>query len=348
MTRAKPLGCHVTPLKPVLNFAFRYQAGFRASLPTMRFAPDNNTLAVVFRVRPEGGGQEFVFSQLHRFRRPRRSRQTEASFQGGFFLGEGRYRVDWAMIDNQGRACEKSWKVGLKYNNDDRKMPALVAAGTAAPLVVKGFDQESNNERPYRVAVMVHAAPFFPRSMKVNTWDQAMLLSTVNSVLDRTPFAPTSLTVFNLAQQQELYRSESPGGDAFQQVAEAINKMELGTVDVRVLNRVEGHFELLAKLLNREMAAPEPPDAVVIVGPYGWDEGKFPAELIESGGKKPLLVYLRLDVAVRYSFADVLERLVKQVKGKVFHVRHPRQLASALHEVEDLLARSKGAPSAAE
>ena len=66
--------------------------------------------------------------------------------------------------------------------------------------------------------------------------------------------------------------------------------------------------------------------------------------LLESiAGKKPLFFYLNLDYHPRrFPFSDTIEKLVKSQKGKVFHIRHPRQFAEALLIMEKHLAESIG------
>ena len=57
------------------------------------------------------------------------------------------------------------------------------------------------------------------------------------------PTRSVRLVVFNLDQQKELFRQESFSPKALDQVAQAINNVQLGVVDYRVLQNRRGHLD---------------------------------------------------------------------------------------------------------
>src|SRR5690348_15908822 len=113
----------------------------------------------------------------------------------------------------------------------------------------------------------MHAATTSPRRTRMTARDRVMLLGTLSSLLERVPTRSVRLVVFNLDQQRELYRQEDFGKGQFNDVAQAVDGVELGQVDYRVLQNKKGHVELLTDLVNQEVSAREPADVVLFMGP---------------------------------------------------------------------------------
>src|SRR6266568_4633624 len=53
--------CEVTPLKPALNFGFRFQAGYVVHLPLSQYPGPRHRLALLSRITPQGGGHGPVY-----------------------------------------------------------------------------------------------------------------------------------------------------------------------------------------------------------------------------------------------------------------------------------------------
>src|ERR1700688_4850318 len=53
----RPLRCDVTPLKPSLNYSFRFQAGYTVSLPMNQYRGSGHSLAILVGITPEGSQQ---------------------------------------------------------------------------------------------------------------------------------------------------------------------------------------------------------------------------------------------------------------------------------------------------
>ena len=49
----------------------------------------------------------------------------DAYFQGGFDIGEGKYKVEWLMRDRTERVCSSSWEVEVQPPEKDKQV-ALV------------------------------------------------------------------------------------------------------------------------------------------------------------------------------------------------------------------------------
>ena len=57
----KPLRCEVTPIRPSLNFSFRFQAGYVVRVPMNQYSGSGHGWAMLTRITPEGGGRQPVY-----------------------------------------------------------------------------------------------------------------------------------------------------------------------------------------------------------------------------------------------------------------------------------------------
>lgn len=355
-TDGGPLKCEVVHLKPTLNFAFRYQAGFRVGVPLKQLGADNRTLFIAFRIKaepspdlPEPPKPSYFLQVIPIGKLPPQALNPKSKFQGvfdgGFFLGPGSYQVDWVMQDSRTRACRSSWKVEHQPKKDDTAK-GLLAAGQVTSLRVNRFAGiENRDSRPLKIAILLHAAPQYPRKSVMSGFDVSMLVSSLTSLLEDTPFTETSVTVFSLQKQREVFRAEKLNRTTLRELTRSLDKIENATVDWSVLKNPKGQAKLLADLVNREIAAAAPPDAVVIMGPNSWNSVKIGPGTLEKSSLSPPIFYVRHDFfPLMFPFRDTIEELTRSAGGKVLTVRGPKDLAEALRKIEaQLMARGKPA-----
>src|SRR6185436_1719479 len=55
------LRCEVNPIKPTLNFSFRFQAGYVVRVPMDQYEGPNHGWAILAKVTPEGEGAKPVY-----------------------------------------------------------------------------------------------------------------------------------------------------------------------------------------------------------------------------------------------------------------------------------------------
>ena len=335
------LACSVRTLRPVVNFALRYQAGYEASIPVDQFPPTATMLTVRFRVHSAETNASHYFRRAGAIPAGLRRRSDRASFGGGFLVGEGDYRVDWLLTEPSGRACRKSWEVRLRFGRGEQQLSQLLERGQVAPLALAGWKRApAEGERPYQVALFLHVSPIHPRSVRLSQFDQSLLLTTLVSLLEKTPFRESSFHAISLHRQEELLRSGELDGAALDELRGIMDDLELATIGIDQLRTPEGAASLLADLLNEQINAPDAPDAVIFIGPATRETAGFPRGLLESqAGSAPLFFYLQLNYFPRwFPFADTIEKLTRRQGGKVFRIHDPRQFARALREIEELLA----------
>ena len=90
------------------------------------------------------------------------------------------------------------------------------------------------------------------------------------------------LVLFSLDQQREIYRTDNFEPADFSRVSQALNRLELGTVDYEVLKNRRGHIDLISDLIN-EASKDGRSEAVVFLGPKPWYFDKVQRSALPSG-----------------------------------------------------------------
>jgi hypothetical protein len=348
----RPVRCDVRQLKPVLNYSFRFQAGYLVSVPMSQYRGSGHTLAMLVRITPDENGQPVYLG--HRFTLPNVPKtKVETEFGGAYLLGEGGYSVQWVLHDDAGRVCRKSWHVDVRRNRGERDVKVAMPRGSVWSLSMRGPPGGNSSANPdvsrkedapvLRLTVMMHAAPLFPRRTRMRPNDTITLLSSLSSLLERVPARSVRLVVFNLDQQKELYRKDGFTLDSLDQVSAAINSMELDLVDVETLQNRQGHVDLIAGMVNQEIRATEPSDVVVFLGPMARYEDKIPRQAVEkTPGPSPRFFYFQVRPffrggrggTVAAALPDSINSAMSRVNGKVLVIHTPGEFAKAITRLE--------------
>jgi hypothetical protein len=339
---APRLKCTVRPIKPVISFAFRYQAGYEAVLPVDQFPQSATTLRIRFRVISRQTNARHYFRRAGTLPPGLRRRRDVAGLSGGFLIGEGDYRIDWLLTDAEGRSCQKSWEIRLRLKSDEREVASLMAPGEVAPLALASWRRlPPARQAARRVALFLHVAPIHPRSVQMGQLDQALLVTTLISLFEQTPLRASSFHAISLHRQQELVRAPGFDEKALRALRETMDELELATIGIEQLRAADGAARLLARLAAEQMTSAEPPEALIFVGPVTRESAGDPRRLLGNlPGPAPPVFYLRLNYFPRwFPFDDPIEKLTRSLGGRVFQVSNPRQFARALREIEAALAK---------
>src|SRR5204863_3564772 len=109
--------------------------------------------------------------------------KAHLEFGGGYFLGEGGYKVDFVLLDEMERICRKTWHVEGKLGSIDRHSPLHIASNTVGQFSSKTWTAvrgaESGSSKPLRVSVLLHAAPLVPWRTKLRASDRVALLGSL-------------------------------------------------------------------------------------------------------------------------------------------------------------------------
>jgi hypothetical protein len=336
----KPLRCEVTPIKPSLNFGFRFQAGYVVRVPMNQFSGPGHGWAMLTRITPRGGGQQPVYL-AGRVRLPSiPTTKVDVEVGGGYLLGEGRYDVKWAMFDDADRVCRGSWHVDAKLGRRERQVNLSMPPDTVADFTLRGRTDSrrgADDAAPIRLTVLLNAAPLFPLRTRLRASDRVVLLGLLSSLLERVPARSVRLVVFNLDQQKTLLRQDAFAPNALGRVAQALNGTELGLVDYHVLQNRRGHVDFLAGLINQELRAETPSDVVVFLGPETRFVDKLPpTALAEPAGAPPQFFDLQFKPYFRAgaSLPDSISLATARAKGKTIVIRTPADFAKAIEQIE--------------
>ena len=339
----QPLRCAAGPLPPMLNFSFRFQAGYAVRVPMSQYSGAGHGWAVLVRVTPEGGDRKPVYLASSYRLPPVPKTKYEFAISGAYLLGIGQYAVDWAMVDDKDRVCRKSWRVTVALNHSQRQVKPAMAPNTVGALsFVKWSQAEASDDlRPLRLTVLMHAAPILRTMTRIRGRDQSRLLGSLVALLERVPAVSVRVVAFNLDQQREVFRSEHFDSAGFEKLAETLQEIELGTVDYKVLKNTTGKVDLLADLVNQELDAKERSDAVVFLGPAQRYVERVPEDAIaEAGAGAPRFFYFEYHSYrdAGSEFPDTIENVVKKLGGKVSKIHTPGEFAKAITVLEERVA----------
>jgi hypothetical protein len=296
--------------------------------------------AMLTRITPEGGGQKPVYL-ASRTRLPSIPKtKVDVEVGGGYLLGEGRYDVNWTLLDDADRVCRGSWRVDAKLGRRERQLNLAMPPDTVADFTLRGRRDSrrgADDAAPIRLTVLLNAAPLSPLRTRLRANDRVLLLGLLSSLLERVPARSVRLVVFNLDQQKTLLRQDALAPGALGRVAQALNGTELGLVDYHVLQNPKGHVAFLAGLMNQELRAEPPSDVVVFLGPETRYEDKLPPTALEDPhGAAPQFFNLQFRPNFRAgpSLPDSISLATAKAKGKTIIIRTPADFARAIEQIE--------------
>jgi len=160
------LRCEITPMRPGLDFSFRFQTGYSVGVPMQQYFGPGHVWAIITRVTPENGTPVWLAARVRLPEVPLTTVVTDTF--GGFLVGPGRYKVDWAMFDDEGRVCRKQWKIEAKLSFGERHVQVAIPPHTVADFGGAGLPAKPpkpSDAPPFRLTVLLHAAPLSPRRL---------------------------------------------------------------------------------------------------------------------------------------------------------------------------------------
>jgi hypothetical protein len=336
------LKCYIEKWNPFLDFALRFQAGYVVHCRLSVFEGKKVTVAIYLRVTPEGKPPALfatgyrlpaITPDMSMANTPNKLKQ-EIGLSGAFSVGEGHYSVEVLVMDDRHRSCRKHWKIKVSPDRSQRRVHLAIE-----PLTVQSFDRSSweipppQREKGIRLTVLLDAAPINPYRSRLRAWDRSFLLECVYSLLRQMPYKSVRLIAFNLDQQREIFRRDEFDGAGFLALSHALQEIETATVSVQALkNRNSPAF--LTALANQELAADDPSDAIIFLGPNARTDVSVSPELLtrkKSGG--PPFFYFEYFPWVGSPFPDGIERLTRAAEGKTFRIHSPAELDQAIQKM---------------
>ena len=358
-----PLSCSVQPVKPVLNFGFRFQTGYTLEASLDPYVGDRHHWYIVFRVTPQDGAYQPVYfydsidlPALH-----------DAGFiaenTGAFQLGEGRYNVKWSLFDDLGRVCRQEWTVDAHLTASERSEKVAMPPGTAGDFSWRPAATANAATKPRHVTMLLNAAmpmrPVTRGGLPVDQW--GMLMSMLASLVEQMPEASLRVVAFDTAQQRELFRKDDFTPADINDVAHVANARQRWAVDYQALQNPSGGWDLLRDLEYKEIHAPSPADTVIFLGVSQLRFEKMPAGM---PGPEPATRFFYLKYPPPFAIPqnvvvdggragggrsmgiprlappgaadqpDLVEQSVRHLNGKIFVISTPADFSKALTTIE--------------
>jgi hypothetical protein len=341
------LPCRVEPIRPFLDFAFRFEIGYITLCPLQTFEGKASLLTTFLRVRPEKGQPVFLFDQARVPEIPKELQERmnwkrfhhELEHSGVVAIGEGNYYVDLALMDERNRVYRKTWQIKAHPHGKEQKAPIALADNHVTALSAPPWDGPKQNNG-LKVTVLLDAAPMRPDSRKLRAWDLAFLIDSVASVLRQIPCQSVRLVAFNLDQQREIFRDDHFNRPGFYRLNRALTELELGTVNYRVLQKGQGWADLLAGLANSEITSSPPSDVVIFLGPTTRLKEKPEPEAVQRPqGRAPRFFYFQFFPYVGAEFPDSVSHLTNLCDGTTFRMHNPGELADAIKKMQRALSQ---------
>jgi hypothetical protein len=291
------LACKVHPVKPALNFGFRFQTGYTFETSLDPYLDGQHHWYVVFRVTPEdNAGPSVYFLDSIDLPEPRQSGVSGVTGEdsGAFQTGEGRYNVRWSLLDDLGRVCRQEWTVDAHPTTDERSEKIAMPPGTVGDFSWRPPATANTVTKSRHVTILLNAAmpkvPVMKNGLPVDRW--GMLLSMLASVVEQMPEASLRVVAFDTQQQRELFRKDDFTAKDMNDVEHVSDARERMAVDYQVLQNPAGGWDLLRDLENKEINAPSPADTVIFLG---VPEGRFDKMPPGMPGPKtaPRFLYLK-------------------------------------------------------
>ena len=364
-----PLPCTVQPVKPALNFGFRFQTGYVLETSFDPYLGGRHHWYIVFSVTPDSSpGQAasppVCFLDSIDVPAPRQTGFI-AENTGAFQTGEGRYDVKWSLLDDLGRVCRQEWTVDAHLSASERSEKVAMPPGTSGDFSWRPAATANALTKSRRVTVMLNAAMPVVRQVGPPTDRWEMVLSMLASLVEQMPDANVRVVAFDTTQQRELFRKDDFTAADINDVAHLANAKERWAVDYQVLQNPSGGWDLLRDLENKEINAMVPSDTVIFLGvqqarfdkmPPGMPGPQatprffylkypapavFPRNIVVNGGRgggramgpdREGTSPLTLPGAADQP--DLVEQSVRRLNGKTFFISSPANFSKALATIQ--------------
>ena len=346
----KDLVCTVTPSKPALGFDLRFHAGYDVTLPLKDLAGSENALNILFRVSPQNHPDRLIYFTQHiRVPKLEEDAKGDAFLQGGFDLGEGNYHVDWLMRDRSERVCSFSWDSEAALSTKDRSINLAIGPGEIQRTDREQFKEEPpvqrvSNEPPLNVKVLVNFAPQDASSAALQPVDTSALVSILRSISREPRIGKFSIVAFNMQEERVVYRQEGADRIDFPALGEAINSLNLGTVDLKRLGEKHGDTDFLAGLVRHEVgSSTSHPDALIFAGPKVMLDSNVPPDALKEAGEVNFPVfYMNYNLNPQaVPWKDAISHTVHFFRGYEYTITHPRDLWFAVSEMVSRIVKSR-------
>jgi len=250
--------------------------------------------------------------------------------------------------------CSFYWDVESALSERDRDVDLSLTPGQLAASDIESFREDepverSQGEATLKVKVLVNFAPPNANSATLQPLDRNALLSILRSITRDPRVGQFSIVAFNLQEQRVIYRQDDASRIDYAALGEALDSLNLGTVDVQRLSQKHGDTLFLADLLRREAGGDSPPDALVFAGPKAMLDENVPGEELKKVGPMSYpMFYMNYNLHPEVApWRDAIGNIVKFFRGTEYTITRPRDMWFAVGEMISRIVQFKGQRSAA-
>jgi hypothetical protein len=252
------------------------------------------------------------------------------------------------MRDRAERYCSAYWDVDADLAARDRQVPMQLSPGAIVAADDGAFRDEPPvervaNEPPLDVKVLVNFAPQRSDSATLQPYDTSALVAILRGIAREPRIGRFSVVAFNLQEQKVIYRQEKANRIDFPALGEALQSLNLGTVDLKRLGQKHGETEFLSSLIQKEMGGDQRPDALIFAGPKALIDDKVSTDsLREVGDVEFPVFYMNYNLQPQsVPWRDAIGRAVKFFRGYEFTITKPRDLWSAMTDMVGKIVKFK-------
>ena len=109
-----------------------------------------------------------------------------------------------------------------------------------------------------RLTILVHAAPLSPNLSSLQPDDVQRVVDSLSSLLRELPAQSVRLIAFNLDQRAVIFREDGFEVNQSGELTAALNQLELGLLDYKVMRDRPAPVDLLLGLAQAELRDPKP------------------------------------------------------------------------------------------
>lgn len=272
------LKCSLRPSTPVLTFALQYEAGYTMdfSIEQARWPP--HELDIFLRLQLNQPNEKPMYMGSRYIPPPQLEPKKTATLTARFLLSAGDWRIDAIAVDEDGKACQASWRALTK---DPSPVPP------------------NPQRRLHRITVVIVSDPIYSKSGLLPSSYSEMLTGSLSALLRSLPSELARVVVCSVDSQKEAFHSDKFQSADSALAAKAIEATTAGTVDVTILRNPHLRLDYIARLINRELRESDPSDLVIFLG-AAQQPLRMPRQMIAVGDKHPVFAYIQYS-APRYS-----------------------------------------------
>jgi hypothetical protein len=328
---ATSLACRVQAIFPRMGMSFRLFSGFQATLELAQIPARESRVVVMMRVRQKSKTPQppvYFWDGLLIPEAAKRPQRPTAFLSGGFYLGPGQYEVDWLMSDDQQRLCRSHWVLDTKKA---RAPEGALKAGMIEALGLESWRGTEPKTTGPTATIFLNAAPLWRNRYftRLSSWDRSLLLGSLTAVLDLGGFRSVRVVAYDMLGRRVLFEDNLFARPGYTKLAQALREANFGVVDYGVLKDGPTEGTFLAQLIADDRKAAKPTDITIFLGPELRGTRRLPEEMEKLTEQMPRTVYLAL-AREPVSQGDVISKLVKAVKGKMYLVQRGPDLLKPL------------------